>query len=478
MTSDGNQRNRRPFRRKGNNKNNNNNQKGSSKGKSQINKEIKFNLHGTGKEKQNCSYAKVVEKICLRLQQNLTNGGSNIVKSIRENKVCRPEAPTRKESQLADKDKKEFEQKSLDKEYDARLKHYIAKDEDFDENWMKSYAYIFESYCSKDMQVAIKELPNYESEIQNEPLKLLEEVKKLMHTSVRARYPFMSLTENLASLVNFKQNEKEPLCDYLERFEQDKCIVKSQMGDDVLDTFMESYPSYDSLGIDEKKTLKKSGFEAWMAAIFLRGSNQSVYGELMKDYRKDYANNDDNYPKTVRGMVDVMRQLKPKPKKDDKSNKNRNGNGNKDKDKDGSSKESSFATKSACWCCGKPGCISKNCKIADDIPRNQWFDRSGIVHYTETNQEQDELAETRQQDSPCRDNACRSSSRRSTDRSSRQLGERSTSVGWSMLQIHQSKGKIIGKKSEKKMQNWHDGENYVFSSLEYFTILLGRLLSR
>ena len=127
-----------------------------------MNKDIKFNLHGTGKEKQSCSYAKVLEKICLRLQQNLANGGSSIIKSIRENEICRPEAPTRKESQLVDKDKKAFEQTTLDKEYDARLKHYIRKDKDFDENWMKAFAYIFENYCPKEMQVAIKELPNFE----------------------------------------------------------------------------------------------------------------------------------------------------------------------------------------------------------------------------------------------------------------------------------------------------------------------------
>ena len=75
---------------------------------------------------------------------------------------------------------------------------------------------------------------------------------------------------------------------------------------------MESYPNYDLMSEDKKKALKAAEFEAWMATIFLRGSNQSVYGKLMRDYRKDYANNDDNYPKSVRGMVDVMRQLKPK----------------------------------------------------------------------------------------------------------------------------------------------------------------------
>ena len=115
----------------------------------------------------------------------------------------------------------------------------------FDENWMKAFAYIYESFCTKEMQVAVKKLPNYEKEIQNEPLKLLEEVKALMHAPRRARYPFMSLTENLATLINVKQNNSEQLVDYLERFEQDKMIIKSQLGEDVLDKFIESYPGYD-----------------------------------------------------------------------------------------------------------------------------------------------------------------------------------------------------------------------------------------
>ena len=236
MSNEGNRNNsrqsnsQRPYYKKRSNQNqnksNNLSQKNSSNKKSQRYTELKFNVHGYGKEKQTCSYAKVLEKICLRLQQNLT-GGSNIVRSIRKNRVCRPQTPTRKQSEETDRDKKAFDQATLDKEFDARLKHYIRKDEDFNENWMKALTYIYESFCAKEMQVTIKELPNYEREIQNEPLKLLEEVKALMHTPMRARYPFMSLTENLASLINVKQNDNELLVDYLERFEQDKMITKS-----------------------------------------------------------------------------------------------------------------------------------------------------------------------------------------------------------------------------------------------------------
>ena len=151
--------------------------------------------------------------------------------------------------------------------------------------------------------------------------------------------------------------------DYPEQFEQDKSIIKSQLGENVLDTFMESYPKYTLLSTVQQDAMKKEVFKVWMATMFLRGCNQSIYGELMRDYRKDYANNDDNYPKSVRGMVDVMRQLKPKAKSNKSSNKEKNQNrsgtqqnqiGNKVEPK----KESIFATAAACWCCGIPGCIS------------------------------------------------------------------------------------------------------------------------
>ena len=163
----------------------------------------------------------------------------------------------------------------------------------------KAFVYIYESFCTKEMQIAIKELPNHQREIQNEPLMLLEEVKALMHTLIRAQYPFMSLTESLASLVNVKQNNNEQLVDYLERFEQDKMIIKYQLGEKVLNQFIENYLDQDKKSSMEQQALKENGFEAWMKVIFPRGSNQSIYAKLMKEYRKDYANQDGDYPKTV-----------------------------------------------------------------------------------------------------------------------------------------------------------------------------------
>ena len=47
----------------------------------------------------------------------------------------------------------------------------------------------------------------------------------------------------------------------------------------------------------------------------MRASDQSKYGKMQDEYRMLYANKKDDYPKSVKDMVDVMRQVKVSPRK-------------------------------------------------------------------------------------------------------------------------------------------------------------------
>ena len=83
-----------------------------------------------------------------------------------------------------------------------------------------------------------------------------------------------------------------------------------------------------------------------------------------------------------------MRQLAPKKKKrENNSHNNRNGKGNENP-KEKKEREASFLQRggSNCWCCGKPGYNSRNYPKKDDIARNKWHDRSGVTHYQESNE--------------------------------------------------------------------------------------------
>ena len=70
---------------------------------------------------------------------------------------------------------------------------YRSESKKFDGAWVKAYALIWETYCSKDVQRTIKEIPDYENVIRNNPVALLKTVETLMHTPEKAKYPTLML---------------------------------------------------------------------------------------------------------------------------------------------------------------------------------------------------------------------------------------------------------------------------------------------
>ena len=91
------------------------------------------------------------------------------------------------------------------------------------------------------MQHRIKEHPDFESTIQNDPIELL---KIVMHDPIRAKYPYALLTETLIRTLNIKQLEHERLIDYMKRFKQSRDVLKSHIGEDILNKFVENLPEY------------------------------------------------------------------------------------------------------------------------------------------------------------------------------------------------------------------------------------------
>jgi hypothetical protein len=82
----------------------------------------------------------------------------------------------------------------------------------------KTYALIFSTYCNKTMQNQVEEHPEFETTIRDDPKKLLNKIKVLMHDPIRAKYPFASPTEAISRMLNLKQSENEGLLDYVKRF--------------------------------------------------------------------------------------------------------------------------------------------------------------------------------------------------------------------------------------------------------------------
>ena len=62
------------------------------------------------------------------------------------------------------------------------------------------------------MQLALKELPDFETRVRDEPLELLKEIERLMHVPRKASYPVLALVETLSGLLHLRQGEDKFLC--------------------------------------------------------------------------------------------------------------------------------------------------------------------------------------------------------------------------------------------------------------------------
>ena len=62
---------------------------------------------------------------------------------------------------------------------------YRKDERKFDEAWVKAYALIWDTYCSREIQSEINEMSTFETMIRNEPLALLDTIEVLIHTPKR-----------------------------------------------------------------------------------------------------------------------------------------------------------------------------------------------------------------------------------------------------------------------------------------------------
>ena len=85
---------------------------------------------------------------------------------------------------------------------------------------------IYNQYFSTELKISIQELPNFEIEIREDPVKLLETVEHVMYLPIRAFYSVLTLIESLASMMKVKQGDNENLVNYLERFDSEKNVMR------------------------------------------------------------------------------------------------------------------------------------------------------------------------------------------------------------------------------------------------------------
>ena len=198
-------------------------------------KEIKFATQEQMQRGYFATYNVVKEAIIADVQKRY-KFGTDMAKSVRDGKKFdikavkpireiatltpsqdRTMKPEEKEARIAQL------QKGLDIEYEAAMHMYIERKLLFEENETKAFSLILNNYCTKPMMNRVQDHPKYETEIIDNPVRLMEEIKILMHDTVRAQYPIAFIVEKLAKWLKIVSKEK--LCAKITRDDFKRKIV-------------------------------------------------------------------------------------------------------------------------------------------------------------------------------------------------------------------------------------------------------------
>ena len=362
---------------------------------SKMNKYL-FEPHGLGSKAQHRTYASVKEHIVLKVQK-IYEHGSGIAETLREGEIkdLDKEMPEGKVSMNTDATEKAAEQKLFGAILEKEAEEFVKRKVKLKTNMKKAYALIFQEHCSRTMQIRVKELSDFETDIQDDPIKLLEAIGRLMHEPIRATHPYLSLAETMARAVNMRQREGEELQGYGERFKQEKQILKSSLGEGFLDEFVENTKEHqEALNGKEKSAMKDEAFDKLLTILFMRGSDQRKHGSWMYDLSIQHAGSEEEkYPKTIVDAVQIMSKIKWEKSTNEYKRKSRDIKDESPKNETSFAQKGKSDAKGKCYACGKDDHMLYNCPIKDQIAKKDWHVNSQKPHFQQKESGENEADE-------------------------------------------------------------------------------------
>ena len=131
--------------------------------------------------------------------------------------------------------------------------------------------------CNKVIQTHLENDSDFESEVKGDPFEMMEMTKPKMHHPSKIECPCVTSFEQLDG--NTKQDEDEALIKCTKRFKQAQDDMRSIMGTEWLDKFMENMEEHVSeTDNDAKEELKKTSCESFVAHAFLRNCDSLKCG--------------------------------------------------------------------------------------------------------------------------------------------------------------------------------------------------------
>ena len=125
--------------------------------------------------------------------------------------------------------------------------------------------------------------------------------------------------------------------------------------------------------------LKKNSNETFMACVFLRNSDSLKCGSLKKNFQTQCTLNDNEYPRKIATMSDALgnhqwdlTHEEQQKKRADQRKESQQNNHNDKQEQENQSSAQLAQTNVICYCCGEKGHCASECKMRDQITKNDW----------------------------------------------------------------------------------------------------------
>ena len=330
--------------------------------------------------------------------------GNDIAESLRTLKLHETDnwMPTLKMSNSNDKEIKMRENRQFELEYKAKLDESIKRVDKYQQNIYKSYAFLWEK-CSRALQNKLLGRKDFDTKIYNDPIQLLTAIKEHSLNFQESRYEMKIITESIKNFFFTRQKDTESLQEYTRRFKSAKEIMESHIGGPIkLDKYIELSEEYKSdmkqyeediankiqckkPTTQDKKYIKKAASKLY-AFIYIDNADKNKYESLLKNLNQQYSLGNNQYPTSITEANGVLNNHKF----DDSYTKSRmHGKSQKSNEQENDNEKEqplllTFAqVQGKCYCCGKSGHRSTQCKLKDKIPKEDWYINN--VQLTQTN---------------------------------------------------------------------------------------------
>ena len=152
--------------------------------------------------------------------------------------------------------------------------------------------------CNKKMQARIKESPNFESTVQNDPNESLKIIKTKMRDPSRTKCKHATLMSALRTSLKCHQTDEEDLLACTQRFKQCSDTLKSAVRDKLLHEFVTHTKEHkDETDSGKRNEIAKRSLESWMTHSHVSHANWNKCRSLSDGFNTQCSLENDQLPR-------------------------------------------------------------------------------------------------------------------------------------------------------------------------------------